>query len=98
MPGPTANLLADIFVAGAGPGFPNSAFFDTNGFYHPNNFFGLDINGFGLGGSGYGLVTGFETTAAPEASTSALLGLGLIALETVRRYRNRRRQVCEGIR
>jgi hypothetical protein len=94
-PGPSANLLVDIFVAGAGP--PSGLFLDTNGFYQPNNIFGRDINGSGFEGSGYGLVTGFETMATPEPTPFALLGLGLIALEIARLYRNRGKQAYDGV-
>lgn len=81
-PGPGANLLLDVLATGTGDA-GGAIFFDTNGFLTPNTFFGrvyLD----GLVDSGYGLVTGFETSATPEPSTFAILGAGLTALAAVR--------------
>jgi hypothetical protein len=82
-PGPTANLLLDIVAAGTGDA-GGLIGFDTNGegpsrSFSANTIFGR-LTDDGLLNHGYGLVTGFETTA-PEPATFALFGVGLVALQ-----------------
>ena len=88
IPGQAANLLMDVVVTGLIPSQTSLVFLDTNGYSVANSIFGLTSTGGPLGTygyAGYGLVTGFEIT--PEPATPVLFGIGLIALETLRRLR-----------
>ncbi len=91
-PGPGANLLLDVLATGTGAA-GGSIYFDTNGNnggnFNGNTFFGRVYTN-GNVDAGYGLVTGFETSAVPEPSTFAMiLGAGLATLAAARlRKRN----------
>jgi len=96
-PGAGANLLLNVVATGTGA-VGGTIFFDANGLngfgFNGNTIFGRYFNGGSVGivESGYGLVTGFDTSSAesPEPGTLALLGFGLVGLEIVRLRRNRR--------
>ena len=65
------NLLVDISVAYTGGG--GTIYFDAmNG--DANGLFSKADN-YGSGFAGFGLVTGFSTTAVPEPGTLSLLGV-----------------------
>ena len=92
-PGSSANLLVDIGVTGLGDRGIGEIFFDINGLnggnFNGNTIFGQAYNGgtFGPGvHSGFGLVTGFETTSAvPEPMTISLVASGLAGISAMRR-------------
>jgi hypothetical protein len=81
-PGAGSNLLLNVVATGTGDA-GGDIFFDTNGFGdHPNTFFGRSSAGFS--GAGYGLVTGFSTSA-PEPVSFVLLIAGLLGLPLLRK-------------
>ncbi len=74
------NLIMDVVSNVSVPG--GVIYFDEN---TNNSIMGRIGNGFD--NSGFGLVTGFSTTAAPEPASMALLAAGLFGLGFIRRKR-----------
>ncbi|MGA3202476.1 MAG: PEP-CTERM sorting domain-containing protein [Bryobacteraceae bacterium] len=98
-PGPGANLLVDIVSTGTDDA-GGLIFFDENGYNNGgrngNTIFGREYDGTSesdpVSGvdSGFGLVTGFETTT-PEPGTLSLFVVSLIGLAMARRCATTRR-------